>query len=105
MIEEFAVTRHSEEECPIIKGNSFDDLKIGEDREEAEEFIDFVNNIIDFCNDLFVDCTIQPYAGARSECLYCGAVEQRDGTIDHSICPIIKYESIMKMCQQKKRTY
>lgn len=91
MIEKFVVKRYSEDEGPIIKGNSFDGLKIGEDREEAEEFIDFVNNIIDFCNDLFVDCTIQPYAGA---------VEQRDGIIDHSTCPILKYESIMKM-----RTY
>lgn len=33
-------------ENPIIKGNGFDGLNVGDNREDAEEFIEFVNNLI-----------------------------------------------------------
>lgn len=46
MIEKFIVKHYHGDERPVIKGNSFDGLEIGEDREEAEEFIEFINNII-----------------------------------------------------------
>lgn len=46
MIEKFTVKHYHGDDRPIIKGNSFDGLEIGEDREESEEFIIFVNNII-----------------------------------------------------------
>jgi len=36
---------------PIIKGNGFDGLRLGEDREEAEKFIDFINKIIEVYNE------------------------------------------------------
>lgn len=46
MIENFVVKHYHGDDRPTIKGNYFDGLEIGEDREEAEEFIKFVNNII-----------------------------------------------------------
>jgi len=45
-MEKFIVKRYSSDERPIIKGNGFDGLVVGDDREEAEEFIAFVNNLI-----------------------------------------------------------
>jgi len=44
----------------------------------------------------FVNPMIQLYAGARRECLFCGATESRDGKVDHSYadCPVIKYQEI-----------
>jgi hypothetical protein len=46
MIERFVIKQYSDDERPIIKGNGFDGLEIGEDREEAQEFIDFVNMLL-----------------------------------------------------------
>ena len=46
-MEKFVVKHYSSEDRPIIKGNGFDGLEIGETREEAEEFIRFVNNLMD----------------------------------------------------------
>jgi hypothetical protein len=42
----FIVKQYSDGERPIIKGNGFDGLEIGEDREEAERFVAFVNAAI-----------------------------------------------------------
>ena len=39
----FVVRHYSSDERPTIKGNGFDGLEIGEDRQEAEEFIDWIN--------------------------------------------------------------
>jgi len=41
--ENFIVKHYSEDSMPSIKGNQFDGLYIGESREEAQEFIDWVN--------------------------------------------------------------
>jgi hypothetical protein len=51
----------------------------------------------ELCNEFFSGGLIQPYAGANRECFYCGATEQRDGSVDHSTvdCPIIKYKIIL----------
>lgn len=38
-------------ERPSIKGNGFDGLEIGEDRAEAENFLTFVNALIQEHND------------------------------------------------------
>jgi hypothetical protein len=51
MIENFVVHYHGADR-PSIKGNSFDGLEIDEYREEAEEFISFVNSIINKNNQL-----------------------------------------------------
>ncbi len=41
--EPFVVKFYSEDGCPSLKGNGFDGLRIGEDREEAEEFVKWLN--------------------------------------------------------------
>ena len=42
-MEPFVVKHYSEDERPTIKGNGFDGLEVGEDREEAQRSIDSVN--------------------------------------------------------------
>ena len=39
----FVVRHYIEDERPTIKGNGFDGLEIGEDREEAEAFVAWIN--------------------------------------------------------------
>lgn len=39
----FVVRHYTDDERPSIKGNGFDGLEIGEDRQEAEEFIAWIN--------------------------------------------------------------
>ena len=41
--EPFVVRFYASDHYPSIKGNGFDGLQVGEDREEAEEFIAWVN--------------------------------------------------------------
>ena len=47
MTEHFIVKHYTAEEGPVIKGNGFDGLRIGEDREEAEDFVKWVNARLD----------------------------------------------------------
>ena len=42
-MERFIVKHYSSDERPTIKGNGFDGLVVGEDREDADEFIGWVN--------------------------------------------------------------
>jgi hypothetical protein len=44
-LEPFIVKHYSADERPTIKGNGFDGLEIGENREEAEAFVAFINTI------------------------------------------------------------
>lgn len=44
-VEPFVVKHYSSDEHPSIKGNGFDGLYIGDDREQAQEFIDFINTL------------------------------------------------------------
>jgi hypothetical protein len=43
VVDPFVVKHYTGSDRPIIKGNGFDGLEVGETREEAEEFIAFVN--------------------------------------------------------------
>jgi hypothetical protein len=45
-MEPFVVRNYTGEDRPTIKGNGFDGLEIGEDREEAERFVALVNRAI-----------------------------------------------------------
>ena len=45
MSEEFVVRHYSADDRPTIKGNGFDGLQVGEDRQEAQEFVDYVNKL------------------------------------------------------------
>lgn len=42
-MEPFVVKHYSTDERPTLKGNGFDGLEIGSDREEAEAFVHWVN--------------------------------------------------------------
>lgn len=42
----FVVKHYEGDTFPTIKGNGFDGLQVGEDREEANEFIGWVNDRI-----------------------------------------------------------
>lgn len=42
-VEGFVVRHYTDEEGPTIKGNGFDGLRVGEDRDEAEGFVRWVN--------------------------------------------------------------
>ena len=46
MIDKFHIKKYSKDERPILKGNGFDGLEIGEDREEAQDFVDFINKFV-----------------------------------------------------------
>lgn len=48
-LDNFTIKQY-ENEKPIIKGNGFDGLEIGDNRQDAEEFISFVNFLIDIVN-------------------------------------------------------
>ena len=45
-MEEFIVKHYVNDKNPSIKGNGFDGLLIGECREEAQEFVDFINRLM-----------------------------------------------------------
>lgn len=42
-VEPFVVKQYVSEERPCIKGNGFDGLSVGDDREEAQQFVSWVN--------------------------------------------------------------
>lgn len=46
VVEPFVVKYYISDDGPSIKGNGFDGLRIGDDRQEAEEFISFVNKAL-----------------------------------------------------------
>lgn len=45
-MELFVVKHYAGDERPTIKGNGFDGLEVGKDREEAEAFVAFINAAI-----------------------------------------------------------
>lgn len=55
-----------------------------------------IRDLVNLCDEYFVNPIVKPYAGANYECMFCGATEQRDGSIDHSVadCPVMKYQAI-----------
>ena len=44
--EQFIVKHYSEDERPTLKGHGFDGLVIGDDRQEAQDFVDYLNTIL-----------------------------------------------------------
>jgi hypothetical protein len=47
-VEPFVLKHYAGEERPTLKGNGFDGLEIGGDRDEAQKFVDWVNARIGF---------------------------------------------------------
>jgi hypothetical protein len=62
-MEKFTIKHYCNDPHPTLKGNGFDGLVIGDYREEAEEFIEFVNKLIEnqipptYKNELQTECT------------------------------------------------
>jgi hypothetical protein len=42
-VEPFVVKHYASDERPSIKGNGFDGLEVGEDRQDAEDFVKWLN--------------------------------------------------------------
>lgn len=96
-MQKFIVKCYEGDNNPTVKGNGLDGTILGDSREDAEEFLSPINKMIDLCNEFFVDYMVRPYAGANLECIYCGAIKQSDGSINHSAfdCPVFKYKLIL----------
>src|ERR1700744_2661389 len=47
MYEHFIVKHYTEREGPVFKGNGFDGIRVGDDREEAEELAAWINQRLD----------------------------------------------------------
>lgn len=57
---------------------------------------EIVKDLLDLCNEQFVNPFIQNYAGSNYECMYCGATQNREGGAHHSAadCPAMKYQDL-----------
>lgn len=42
-MEDFVVRHYISDEAPMFKGNGFDGIRVGEDREEAQRLADYIN--------------------------------------------------------------
>lgn len=42
-MEKFIVKHYAGQAHPIVKGNGFDGIVLGESKEEAQDFVDFIN--------------------------------------------------------------
>ena len=57
---------------------------------------EIIKDLLNLCNNNFINPMFQPYAGANYSCLLCGAIEKRNGSVDHSSdCPVLKYKKIV----------
>lgn len=50
-LEEFVIKNYVGHDRPIIKLNNLDELEIGDNQEEGQEFVDFVNMLIQYKNE------------------------------------------------------
>jgi len=59
---------------------------------------ELVKDLLDICNENFINPFFKPFAGARLECLYCGAPVDSNGSAHHSAadCPVTKYLDIVE---------
>ncbi len=59
---------------------------------------DVIGDLLELCNEQFVNPFVQAYAGANSECAFCGALQNDKGGADHSAadCPVVKYQEISR---------
>lgn len=100
MIEQFIVKHYVSDERPSIKGNGFDGLEVGEDRQDAEEFIAWVNaklvrlaeaerllrNLVDNVGDFIATDRGFPLADCFGEC------RKFLGTADSADAPRCEYK-------------
>jgi len=55
--ERFVAKQYTDDPHPILKGYGFDGLTIGDYREEAQSFVDFLNGIIEKCDKAGIKIT------------------------------------------------
>lgn len=78
-IEPFVVKHYEGNNYPSIKGNGFDGLQVGDDREEAQNFVDWINARL---------CTPSPLVQKPYACPDCGHSNTLNGRLVHgSGCP------------------
>lgn len=58
---------------------------------------EIIKDLLDLCNDNFINPFVQRYAGANAECMFCGTERDKDGKHHHSAadCPVVKYNDIV----------
>ena len=61
-MDKFTIKHYSGEERPILKGNGFDGLEIGVEREDSQPFIDYVNRLADSLKELV--CIVEIHSKA-----------------------------------------
>ena len=55
-----------------------------------------VKDLLDLCNDHFINTLIQPHASVDARCMYCDRI-QTNGIIHHEpTCPYVKYIKLAK---------
>lgn len=72
-VEPFIVKHYIDDERPSIKGNGFDGLEIGTDRQYAQEFVDWVNARLSLRPDCPHKTDAPLDAPADPNCSWCNA--------------------------------
>jgi len=88
-MDKFIVKHYESDENPTIKGNGFDGLIVGDNREDAEEFINFVNKLIKFCDDNVGE----GFNG--QQCKFCG-VWIEEHTVHKDFCTAKQYKELIR---------
>jgi len=62
------------------------------------ENVGIVKDLLNLCNEFFINPFVKQYSVATPECRFCGAIQKRDGTVVHSEtdCPVIRYLKIIE---------
>lgn len=93
-MEPFVVKHYASDERPTIKGNGFDGLEIGEDREEAERFVAFVNAAVaaerkSLAQRLQAEAALDGFGCACTPQWVCGTCTARE-TISKALAPLMR---------------
>ncbi|MHA1867542.1 MAG: hypothetical protein ACTSXD_05700 [Candidatus Heimdallarchaeaceae archaeon] len=64
---------------------------------------DFVKDILNLCDECFINPFVKTYAGRYSACMFCSALQLKNDGSDHSSdCPVIKYQDIIKKYKREE---
>lgn len=81
-MEKFIIKHYADTPHPIIKGNGFDGTVIGDFRDEAEDFINFVNELVEHRNSHTND---ENSNSAELACPKCGKTDKTSIYCDHCV--------------------
>lgn len=54
---------------------------------------EIIKDLLDLCNDNFINPFVQLYAGGGAQCMFCGATNSSHHLVKD--CPVIKYQDIV----------